>query len=269
MDNIQLQQLYEKVYSEGKEKFFTFSTADVSQEVLLELAWDGLEVLEIGCGTGETAYMIATAGGQIRAIDFAEAAIAEAKVRYQHPNLSFQVGGFADLEGKYDAIVLQEVIEHLDNPAASLAQMKAHLKPHGLLIITCPSFLNLRGVVWMTLQILLDVPMTLSDINFICPFDMERWADQLGFQCSWRTFRHGQAHGDQMIVDMKKRLTHALRDAGLPNHKVDPLLDWLREAARFETDRQHNGAKALYRLTPWPIGTSHPDARSHAKERQS
>ena len=148
---------------------------------------------------------------------------------------------------------MQEVIEHTDDPAASLAQLKAHLKPDGHLIVTCPSFLNLRGVVWMTLQILLDVPMSLSDLNFICPFDMERWAEQVGFQCTWHTFRYGQAHGDDMFVDMDKRLTNALRDADLPNRNVERLLDWLRQAAQFETDAVHNGAKCLYRLTPKAI----------------
>lgn len=253
MNNTQLQLLYEKVYSEGKEKFFTFSTADVSQEVLKELDWNGLDVLEVGCGTGETAYMVALAGGRVLATDYVESAITEARRRHQHPNLTFQVGGFDEIEGQYEAIVMQEVIEHTDDPAASLSQLKAHLKPDGNLIVTCPSFLNLRGVVWMTLQILLDVPMSLSDINFICPFDMERWAEQVGFQCTWHTFRYGQAHGDDMFVDMDKRLTNALRDADLPNRNVERLLDWLRQAAQFEIDAVHNGAKCLYRLTPKAI----------------
>ncbi len=37
VDNRQLKDLYEKVYREGKEKFFTFPTADVSEQVLSEL----------------------------------------------------------------------------------------------------------------------------------------------------------------------------------------------------------------------------------------
>ncbi len=51
MKNRELQALYEQIYAEGKEKFFSFPTADVSQEVLSELDWSGLEVLELGCGT--------------------------------------------------------------------------------------------------------------------------------------------------------------------------------------------------------------------------
>ena len=79
MNNTQLRELYERVYAEGKEKFFTSSTSDASREVLSELDWRGLQVLEVGCGTGETAYLVASAGATVIAVDFAEAAIDEAK----------------------------------------------------------------------------------------------------------------------------------------------------------------------------------------------
>jgi hypothetical protein len=102
----------------------------------------------------------------------------------------------------------------------------------------------------MTLQLLLDVPMSLTDRHFICPPDMERWAHQLGFNCSWHTFRHSQAHGEQMLVDLRKRLTNALRDASLKHTQVDSLLNWLHQASCFESGAHHNGAKALYHLTP-------------------
>jgi 2-polyprenyl-3-methyl-5-hydroxy-6-metoxy-1,4-benzoquinol methylase len=248
MDSRRLQELYEQVYAEGKEQFFSFSTADVSQEVISEIDWLDCDALEIGCGTGETAYLIASAGAQVLAMDYAESAIAEARRRHSHPNLIFKVGGLEDIEGTYDVVVMQEVIEHLDDPESSLANLKGHLRTNGHLIVTCPSFINLRGYVWMTLQLLFNVPMSLTDKHFICPFDMERWAKKLGFSCHWRTFRHGQAHGEQMLVDMRRRLTNALQDAGLTNSRVDLLLQWLDQARRFELDSEHNGAKALYHL---------------------
>jgi len=181
-------------------------------------------------------------------IDYAASAIEEARRRHQHPHLQLDVKSFREIEGYYDVIIAQEVVEHTDDPVEFLKTLKEHLRPHGEMIITCPSFLNIRGIVWMTLQLLLDVPMSLSDKHFICPFDMEHWAQQLGLRCTWRTFRHSQAHGEQMIIDMKKRLTNALRDAGLNNTKVDRLIDWLAEAGRYEPQANYNGAKALYRL---------------------
>ena len=55
---------------------------------------------------------------------------------------------------------------------------------------------------------------------------------------------------------MTKRLTNALRDAGLDNSRVDKLIQWLDLARRFEKDALHNGAKAIYRLTQ-RVGASH------------
>ena len=50
MDNSLKTFIYEKVYKGDKKKFFSFSTEDVTQEVLNVLDWTGLRVLEIGCG---------------------------------------------------------------------------------------------------------------------------------------------------------------------------------------------------------------------------
>ncbi len=249
MDNQALKAIYERAYEGGKDQFFTFPTADVSEEVLKELDWRGLRVLEIGCGTGETAYLLASAGAEVLAVDYAAPAIEQAKARHAHPSLEYRVAGAEDVDGEFDAIVLQEVIEHLDDPPASLRRLLHLLRPGGSLVLTCPSFANLRGHVWMTLQILLDVPMSLTDRHFLSPFDVEAWASELGLTCRWRTFRHSQAHGDQMQVDMRKRLTNALRDAGLDNTRVDALLAWLRRVAAYESDASHNGAKAIFRLT--------------------
>lgn len=249
MNNRELKQLYEKVYAEGKENFFTFNTRDVSEEVLKELDWKDKNVLEVGCGTGETAYLLAVAGARVLAMDFASSAINEAVKKHQHPSLKLQVGSFEDIEGYYDVVVIQEVIEHLDDPMRTLIKLKEHLEKDGHLIVTCPSFANLRGHVWMTLQLLLNIPMSLSDRHFISPFDMENWAKEMDMDCKWHTFRYGQSHGKDMLKDMKKRLTNALKDAELDNSRVDALIDWLDHVRKYEEDGKHNGAKGLYHFT--------------------
>ena len=248
MNNEELKNLYEKVYSDGKENFFTMSTFDVSKEVLREIDWENKKVLEIGCGTGETANLIAEAGGKIFAIDYAFSSITEAKKRHSHPNLTFAVESLDSVQEKFDVIVAQEVIEHTDDPFEVLKRMKELMNENGTIIITCPNFLNLYGYICMTLYLLLDVPISLSDLHFLSPFDMEDFAKRLGLKCKWRTFRFGQAHGEDMITDLRKRLTNALRDANLDNSNVEILLDWFAKAARYQEEEKFNGAKALYRF---------------------
>jgi hypothetical protein len=96
------------------------------------------------------------------------------------------------------------------------------------------------------LYTLFGVPMSLTDKHFLAPWQMEAWAAELGLRCRWRTFRHGQAHGPAMRVDLDKRLRNALRDAGLDASHVGRLLDWLEAAGRTQPAAEYNGAKALY-----------------------
>ena len=141
---------------------------------------------------------------------------------------------------------MQEVIEHTDNPFETIEFLSKHIAIGGHLILTCPSFLNIRGYVWMTLQLLFEVPMSLTDKHFISPFDMEEWAEKLELELSWKTFRHEQGVGEKMIFDMQKRLKNALRDAEMDKSKVDHLLVWLGQASSYEPPSKSNGAKGLY-----------------------
>lgn len=242
-----LKAVYEQIYTNGKEKFFSFDSSDVTQEVVKEMNWNDLEVLEIGCGTGETAFAVARAGASyVKAVDFAESAIRIAHNRYDIDNLFFEVGSSETVAGVFDCIVMQDVIEHTDDPLGTIKSLQPHLKQNGHLIITCPSFINLRGTVWMTLQILFDVPMSLTDKHFIIPNDMVDWGRQTNMRVTWRTFRYEQAHGHAMIQDMKKRLKNALRDANMDNSNVERLLDWLTKASEYQPNDAYNGAKALY-----------------------
>ena len=245
--NQSLKKLYENAYRKGKDSFFTFSTEDVTKEVLREISYEGLSVLELGCGTGDTAYSIVKQGAKlVEAYDYSATAIKVAKEKYSDRNLVFKKKSIGDIRGKYDCIIMQEVIEHTDDPFDTIRQVTSHLEEKGHLILTCPSFANLRGTVWMTLQILLEVPMSLTDKHWFIPDDMIEYADKLNLGLEWRTFRHSQSHGEMMLYDMNKRLTKALRDAQLENSQVPLLLNWLEKVGKYMGDEEYNGSKALY-----------------------
>lgn len=96
------------------------------------------EILEIGCNTGEFCYLI---NDKFKVspvgVDINNDAIDLALKKY--PDLNFQNKDLFELEGKYDAIYMQHVIEHIENPVEALKKLRNNLKKDGKLIITCPN----------------------------------------------------------------------------------------------------------------------------------
>ncbi len=252
--NEQLKEIYNSAYSGSKnyagdkDSFFTFSTMDVTQYLLARVDFSGKSVLEVGCGTGETAIAIAGAGAKnVYAVDYAQEAIKGCKERHKRDNLIFDTKDYHDISELYDVVVLQEVIEHLDYPEQAIIDLMQRVKKDGILVVTCPNFTNLRGYVWMTLQLLLDVPMSLTDIHFFSPFDFIEMAKKHNFKLEWSTFAHDRIYGENLIVDMRKRLTNALRDAKLDNSKVEKMMEWLKKVITIDNvPSEINGGKGFY-----------------------
>ena len=237
-----------KEYSGGKDSFFTFPTDDVSEYILSHINFKDYRVLELGCGTGKTANAIATSGAKyVLAIDFSEEAIKTCTRNFSRANLDYQCQDITDIDDVFDIIVMQEVIEHVDDPEDVIMRCMNHLNDGGKLVLTCPNFLNIRGYIWMTLQILFDVRMSLSDLHFLSPFDFVTIASKYNFNLEWSTFAHDRVNGEKMIYDMRKRLTNALRDAHLDNKKVDSLLEWVAMAITYDNvETNVNGGKGFY-----------------------
>ena len=106
--NKDLKKIYEKAYANGKENFFTFDTLDITDEILNEIKWQGLNVLEIGCGIGDTASAIAKSGAsRVFAIDYSHNAIDTAKNNHKLDNLTFEVDSLENINNSYDCIVMQ------------------------------------------------------------------------------------------------------------------------------------------------------------------
>jgi SAM-dependent methyltransferase len=97
-------------------------------------------VLEIGCGDGALLGLLAAAGHEVtgvdrdeRALELAAAMLARRGLRVDlHPDLR-SVG-----HRGFDAVVLAEVVEHLDDPATTLAETARLLSPGGRLVLTTP-----------------------------------------------------------------------------------------------------------------------------------
>jgi 2-polyprenyl-3-methyl-5-hydroxy-6-metoxy-1,4-benzoquinol methylase len=116
---------------------WTLKRGDAILEILDSLSLNQPEILDFGCGKGWFTEKLALVG-KATGIDLSEEAIAMAKLR--SPHATFIAGNVYDFPlqpEKYDVIVSQEVLTHVENPAAYLDRAAYLLKPGGYLILAC------------------------------------------------------------------------------------------------------------------------------------
>lgn len=188
----------------------------------------GRSLLDVGCGAGRLAIMGAHVAAEAVGFDFSETAvaIAELNARSAGRAVRFKVAdidGFcAQADRTYDVVTLVGVLEHVPDPLATLRDLHRLLSPGGLLVVSCPNFINPRGFSYMTVFTLLHLPMSLADLRQIDVMDMEAWCAATGFALEavvGAIYRFGW---DQKAAeDMIKRMPLAIRDA-----KLDLAVDY-------------------------------------------
>ena len=104
---------------------------------------DGSTVLEAGCGTGAQTVALArrSTGARIVAVDVSAASLAEAQARISAAGLGNVEFRQADLlalpfaPASFDHIFLCFVLEHLPDPAETLAALRPLLRPGGTIAV--------------------------------------------------------------------------------------------------------------------------------------
>jgi SAM-dependent methyltransferase len=97
-------------------------------------------VLEAGCGLGYFTYALQRAGYDVLGIDVSEEAVEKATQAYGDLYKAESIESYAHTsDRKFDAIVMVEVVEHLEDPIDAVEEAVRLLAPGGSLVLTTPN----------------------------------------------------------------------------------------------------------------------------------
>ncbi len=190
-----------KIYNGGKLKFHSGFNESLMLVEMME-SWQGLDVLEIGCGEGHLASILQYAGANVHAIDYSFEQIKRARENY--PKVKFNV---SELVSQVDVIVMQGVLEHLDDPFERLYKL---CKSANIVCMSVPNWTNTRGAIYHTLRLLFDAKMSLTDLHFFMPSDFKDFCFKHNLYCEFSTCDESWGNGQEMIDDLKTRIPAAM-----------------------------------------------------------
>jgi 2-polyprenyl-3-methyl-5-hydroxy-6-metoxy-1,4-benzoquinol methylase len=99
-------------------------------------------VLEVGCSNGRNiSFPLAEYGYQVTGVDIHQPSIDWANKNNNFSNASFLCQDFSlfSSDEKFDAVILSDILEHVDNPLEIVQYVTAILKKNGVILICIPN----------------------------------------------------------------------------------------------------------------------------------
>ena len=124
-------------YTKGRLAFYR-AVSDRLQEI--NLALDGKDVLDVGCGTGHllTELQRWSKPRSMSGCDFSEEAMAFSREHF--PGCRFFTHDICEpLPGSFDVVLCTEVLEHMERPFVAIRNLLNATRTHGALVLTVPN----------------------------------------------------------------------------------------------------------------------------------
>jgi len=159
----------------------------------------GKQVLDVGCGGGILAESMATLGATVTGIDMGEAPLAVAKLHLKESGVSVAYRRVtaeelaSEMPGAFDVVTCMEMLEHVPDPAATIAACAKLVKPGGHVFLSTinrnpKSFLF--AIVGAEYVLRLLPRGTHEYMKFIRPSELDRWTRAAGLSTREYTGMH-------------------------------------------------------------------------------
>lgn len=150
--------------------------------------WQGLKVLDVGCGGGFSCEFLAARGAKVFGIDRSKNCIAIAKVHAASRfEIDYQLGYAEDLpypDNYFDVVLCVDVLEHVADWQQAVAETYRVLQPGGIFCFDTinRTFKSQLITIWLLEEILQEIPRGVHDWEkFIKPEELTGLMQQYGF----------------------------------------------------------------------------------------
>lgn len=134
-----------KKYQNSQDAHWWFRVRDTLMiDIISQYVEPGCSILDFGCNYGHAVRLLKNSGYQSVGVDISKEAIEYGKsLKISDLFLLSEV----DLgKESFDAVLLMDVIEHIEDDKNTLSDVYSKVKPGGIVLITVPAFMFLWGV---------------------------------------------------------------------------------------------------------------------------
>jgi 2-polyprenyl-6-hydroxyphenyl methylase / 3-demethylubiquinone-9 3-methyltransferase len=188
-------------------------------------ALSGKKILDVGCGGGLLSEAMAARGANVTGIDLSEKALGVARLHLLESGRSVDYRHLSAEElatqeaGSFDVVTCMEMLEHVPNPASTIASCAALVKPGGHVFFSTINR-NPKAYLFAVIgaeYLLQLLPKGTHDYaKFIKPSEVARWAKSVGLELdeiigmSYNPFTKSYSLGHDTSVNY---LVHTVRNA--------------------------------------------------------